>query len=386
MRKRYESEYGIMEASELLNYRGKRGVVFKHSAKTVPELCPVEGVYCKWFDPTWIKFIAWWLSEGCIDRRKGHHEIDIRQCNLDNLREIHDIVVKLGYTPHETWIKQERVRFSDKDLHEYLSQFGKSGDKFVPEEIKKLPKDLIQLFIDTYQRGDGSRGSFNGYEVRDCIVSKSKKMLDDLQELCIRVGWSGSIKGTHLTIARTRTETCPRTEDNFTEEEYDGTIYCVSVPNEILLVRRNGKVVFCGNTYGRKLDKSFMIERCISQMVENPYGIVCLGDPYPVRDWMYVDDHVNAYIKLLECQKECIYGDVFQFCTGKSYTVKDTAEIIGKAVGFEGDIIWGSVPKRPYDIMKLEGSYSKSQKILGWEPTVTFSQGVKKIAEYWSEK
>jgi hypothetical protein len=41
-----------------------------------------------------------------------------------------------------------------------------------------------------------------------------------------------------------------RQSDTYTEEyvEYDGNVYCASVPNGLLYVRRNGKPVWCGNS------------------------------------------------------------------------------------------------------------------------------------------
>ena len=55
---------------------------------------------------------------------------------------------------------------------------------------------------------------------------------------------------------------------------------------------------------------------------------VYLGDPDTVRDWVYVDDHVQGYLKALGNKKAI--GQEIQLCTGKGYTTKETAELIAK--------------------------------------------------------
>ena len=51
------------------------------------------------------------------------------------------------------------------------------------------------------------------------------------------------------------------------------------------------------NTYGRKRNAHFVVERIITQMLQQK--MVTLGDPTPVRDLLYVDDHVDSYVTCL---------------------------------------------------------------------------------------
>ena len=61
------------------------------------------------------------------------------------------------------------------------------------------------------------------------------------------------------------------------------------------------------NTYGRKRNTHFVVERIISQMLDNKE--IRLGDPTPVRDFLYVDDHINSYKTCLNNDKA--KGEVF---------------------------------------------------------------------------
>ncbi len=132
------------------------------------------------------------------------------------------------------------------------------------------------------------------------------------------------------------------------------------------------------NTYGRKNNAHFFIESTISQMLKQ--GEVYLGDPSAVRDWMYVDDHVDGYLKALGNEKAI--GEVIQLCTGKAYTTKETAELIAKLTDFKKNIFWNSTPRRPLDAYVLRGDNSKAKMLLGWEPKTNLEEGLKKTIDY----
>lgn len=136
------------------------------------------------------------------------------------------------------------------------------------------------------------------------------------------------------------------------------------------------------NTYGRKEDSHFLAERAITQMLTR--SVVQLIDPTPIRDWMFIEDHVNAYLTCLGNEKTL--GEVFNFCTGKGITVKDTVEKIAEIAGFKGEIQWGSAPPRPTESKLIVGSYEKAKRVLNWEPKWPLERGLAKTVELWREK
>jgi len=136
------------------------------------------------------------------------------------------------------------------------------------------------------------------------------------------------------------------------------------------------------NTYGRKNDYHFLIEKTIVQMLTR--NIVELVDPNPIRDWLYVEDHVNAYLTCLGNSKAV--GEVFNFCTGKGYTIKETVEKIAEMIRFKGEVKWGSAPARPSESHVIIGSYEKARQVLGWKPKYSLEEGLKETVEYWRRK
>jgi len=135
------------------------------------------------------------------------------------------------------------------------------------------------------------------------------------------------------------------------------------------------------NTYGRKDNTHFVVERTIVQMLEGK--TVRLGDPTPIRDLIYVDDHVNSYLTCLENEKAM--GETINFCTGRGVSVGEVVEKISEIVNFKGEILWNCIPKRPLDIAVLVGDNRKAKQLLNWQPQYTLEEGLKLTVEYWKE-
>lgn len=133
------------------------------------------------------------------------------------------------------------------------------------------------------------------------------------------------------------------------------------------------------NTYGRKDNTHFVVERTIVQMLQDE--IVRLGDPTPIRDFEYIDDHVNSYLTCLHNSKAI--GEVFNFCTGRGTWIKQLVELISELTDFEGEVIWNTIPTRPLDIKELIGDYSKAKRLLGWQPKFTLNEGLRQTVDFW---
>jgi len=133
------------------------------------------------------------------------------------------------------------------------------------------------------------------------------------------------------------------------------------------------------NTYGRKDNTHFVVERTIVQMLQGE--TVRLGDPTPVRDFEYVDDHVNSFLTCLGKQES--KGEIFNFCTRRETSIKHLVELIGELIGFGSEIIWNTIPARPLDIKELVGDYSKAKRLLGWEPKFTLEEGLRLTINFW---
>ena len=132
------------------------------------------------------------------------------------------------------------------------------------------------------------------------------------------------------------------------------------------------------NTYGFGPART-LIDRVVREMLQKQPEIN-LGDPKPIRDWLHITDHVNAYIKCIE-NIEKAKGQTFNFCTGIPIPIDETVDQIRALTAYRGSINWNTQPQRPNDIFALFGSYEKAESLLGWKPEQTHVQGIRKLIE-----
>ena len=119
--------------------------------------------------------------------------------------------------------------------------------------------------------------------------------------------------------------------------------------------------------------------RRFSDAVDNKLDkILIWGDGTAKRDFLYIDDCVNAIMKLAEA-KFC--GEV-NVSSKKLTSIKDLAETISKETNFQGLI--------KYDKTKLSG---QSQRIMdsskmskfGWDPEIDLYEGIKKTVNWFTK-
>ena len=211
-----------------------------------------------------LEFMGWYLSEGSTYKAKRGYITTITQYKLKYRSEIIDCVKKMGFNPIEK--NEKDIIFNSRELYYYLKQFGKCNEKFIPTWIKKLSFAQIKILLNSLFKGDGT-----SYENGDWVkyVTTSKRLSEDVLECLLKVGMSGAIsitdpalgtpgkidgreiKGSLLQyiISVNREQNEPSMSyANFKEIDYDGYVYCATVQNHTMLVERNGKVIFSGNT------------------------------------------------------------------------------------------------------------------------------------------
>lgn len=212
-------------------------------------------------------FMGMWLSEGSLNGDTNYVYVS-QQPGSKGYQEFRDLLTRiLGAEPSyngKVW------RFKSAALAQYLRQFGHAPDKYVPAEILDASSEQLAIFWRFYMLGDGNYEKANG---RQRIVTTSKRMADGLQEVAQKIGYQASIverppssagsivsstgqrirggRMVYVVALRTSPEYLVR---NVERVPYAGKVYCVTVPNETLYVRRKGKPSWCGNTVAPLLD------------------------------------------------------------------------------------------------------------------------------------
>jgi len=144
-------------------------------------------------------------------------------------------------------------------------------------------------------------------------------------------------------------------------------------------------VLRCNNTYGRVGERGFLVEYVVSSMLAN--RTVYIGTPDHIRDYMIVDDHVDAYIRALRSEE--VTGEVFNVSPGNPVSNIDLAKKVAELVNFKGRIVAGSYPPGyPVRPSQWDTDYIvlDSQKIrakLGWKPSVALDEGLRRVVAMW---
>jgi dTDP-glucose 4,6-dehydratase len=155
-------------------------------------------------------------------------------------------------------------------------------------------------------------------------------------------------------------------------------------------------IMRCCNTFGRKTEKNYFMEHVITSYLAG--RLPRIGEPDSIRDYMYVDDHVNAYLKVIEYKmpQSDVSGNMkkdmnyysFNFGNGLALTNAEHASKIANLMrlalkyeaGYPKDY-----PYRPVNEPYLSLDAAKAKKVLGWKPTVPIEEGYRKTINYWKK-
>ena len=96
-----------------------------------------------------------------------------------------------------------------------------------------------------------------------------------------------------------------------------------------------------------------------------------------LRDFVYVDDIVNAIIKTLKNKKA--NGHIINLGSGKPVKIKNIILKICKIIG-SGTPQFGKIKLRKDEIKNLYPSIAKAKKILNWKPKIGIFSGLKKLS------
>jgi CDP-4-dehydro-6-deoxyglucose reductase, E1 len=109
------------------------------------------------------------------------------------------------------------------------------------------------------------------------------------------------------------------------------------------------------------------------------------GSPFPttlgeqVRDWIYIDDVVEAYIRT--ALSDGIDGETLDIGTGQEATVRSVVEQVFS--GFDpSQLKLGALPYRPGEVWRQVANPSRAMELLAWKPKVSLPDGLTRSIEW----
>ncbi len=111
--------------------------------------------------------------------------------------------------------------------------------------------------------------------------------------------------------------------------------------------------------------------------MRNDQKLVVWGTGKPRREFLHVDDLASACLLLLEKYDS---PEIINVGCGEDISIRELAELICDAVGFEGELAWDTTkpdgtPRKLLDVSKL--------RALGWKPTITLRDGIAQTYQWF---
>lgn len=99
--------------------------------------------------------------------------------------------------------------------------------------------------------------------------------------------------------------------------------------------------------------------------------VTCWGDGSPLREFLYVDDLADLCVFLMNNYSGY---EIVNAGTGKELSIKDLTELVAKAIGYTGEILWDTskpngTPRKLLDVSKAAA--------LGWTYRTELEEGIR---------
>lgn len=213
----------------------------------------------------WLGFFGWYLVKGFIRRHSdGSFSVSfVEGLGSPKIKTLEKMLSDVGFEYTET-LTRDRLKpasfvvnfeITDTRLIHLLSELGVLTRKFIPSCFKNIGRRQLGILLDSLISGGGRLGRSSD---TISLYSESERLLDDAQEIAFKLGFDASINECidplsgntkkYLAVSYIADETAPAHCQSW--EQYEGYVYCCTVPTGVMMVRRNGKAGFSGNTMG----------------------------------------------------------------------------------------------------------------------------------------
>lgn len=120
---------------------------------------------------------------------------------------------------------------------------------------------------------------------------------------------------------------------------------------------------------------SYVINSCKNNVLTLP---LTFGEQK--RDFIYIDDVVEAYIIILENLPKLDKAQQIDLGTGEAPRLRDFVEIAHELTSSKTELLFGQLPYRENDFLCMVANIDALKK-LGWSPKFDLKNGIRKIIE-----
>jgi dTDP-glucose 4,6-dehydratase len=148
-----------------------------------------------------------------------------------------------------------------------------------------------------------------------------------------------------------------------------------------------GVVTRMFNNYGPRQNPRYVTGTIITQALTRE--VVELGQLEPLRDFCFCTDGVRGHLTVAA---HGVPGDLYVYGQGENISMREWAELIfrtGQEMGVWGDREIVSMPGRfrpgASEVMALRVGYEKLHRETGWEPLVSWEEGVARTIRWYAD-
>jgi UDP-glucose 4-epimerase len=140
------------------------------------------------------------------------------------------------------------------------------------------------------------------------------------------------------------------------------------------------------NVFGPRQDPqsqyAAVIPRFITAILRNQSPVI-FGDGSQTRDFSHVENVIQANVLACEAPKEAL-GQAFNIACGGRISLLDLVATVNKILG--KNVKPQLDPARPGDILHSQADIAKAKKFLGWNPVVSFPEGIAKTVAWYQRQ
>ena len=210
-------------------------------------------------DANWLEFLGFALADGCVQsnqvvliQKETEYVADlIERCGLTHKMGDRPVNGSTQWALCDTAIARKMA-----------ADFGcTSRFKRLPLWLKNATPDEIRAFLTGFTEGDGWEADTGLI----ALYTSSRQLADDLQEIAMRAGYVATLLNrtgspdsfspgspsyrVSLWSRPEHQQPYLKTGRGWYEQDYTGKVHCVSVPSGVVMVRRGGKAMWCGNSH-----------------------------------------------------------------------------------------------------------------------------------------
>jgi nucleoside-diphosphate-sugar epimerase len=138
------------------------------------------------------------------------------------------------------------------------------------------------------------------------------------------------------------------------------------------------------NIFGPRQDPSSpysgVLAKFITQML-NGEAPTIFGDGAQSRDFTYIQNAVDANLLAIKASASQAAGQIFNVATGKRADLNQAFELLKKITRYTGDAKYA--PSRSGDVKHSLADLSRTEKHLGYKPTVDFEEGLRRTVDWY---